>query len=105
MSGHAAKHTSIIIMQHSKAHICGEIKQYESELKHIVFLVFYLMLFFIQKALFFLKTPLKLDMSLQGYDLLKGCQNNRKQKAFIWLYLQINICEFRLIILDHITYI
>ncbi len=47
------------------------------------------------------KTPLKLDMSLQSYDLLNGCQNNRKQKDLFPLFgININICKFRLILID-----
>ena len=44
-------------------------------------------------------------MSFQSYDPLEGCQNNRKQKDLfpVWLYLQINICKFRPILLDHTT--
>ena len=44
------------------------------------------------------KTPLKLDMSFQSYDLLKGFQNNGKQKD-----LNQYICKFRLNLLDHTT--
>ena len=75
--------------------------------KHHIF-SFQLAVIFLSKSYIMQKTPLKLDMSFQSYDLLKGCQNNRKQKdlfPFFGSYLQINIYEFRLILLDHTTYI
>ncbi len=56
------------------------------------------------------KTPLKLDMSLQNYDLLKGCQNNRKQKDLFPLFGSIsksvfaNSDSFRLIIPQFISF-
>ena len=38
------------------------------------------------------------------YQQLKIFQNKRKQKEILcWLYLKINISDFRLILLDHIT--
>ena len=39
---------------------------------------------------------------------VEGCQKYKETKAiycFIWVYLKINISEFRLILLDHITYV
>ena len=71
--------------------ICGTIKQNGSEFQHITFLVFYLVLFLLgvilhSQSYILQKTPLKLDMSLQGYDQLKGCQNNRKQKDLFLLF-------------------
>ncbi len=48
------------------------------------------------------KTPLKLDKLWP----IERLSNNRKQEGFIsfvWFYLQINICKFRLILLDPIT--
>ena len=53
------------------------------------------------------KTPLKLVDWFQRYEQLKDAENNRKQNTFfcfVWLYLKINISDFRLILLDHITY-
>ena len=70
------------------------------------YLVFLLDVILHSKCYVLQKTPLKLGMTFQSYDLLKGCQNNRKQKDLFPLfgYLQINICNFRLILLDHITF-
>ena len=42
--------------------------------------------------------------SFQRYEQMKGAKNNRKQKTFSALFLKINISDFRLILLDHITY-
>ncbi len=70
--------------------ICETIKQHESELENIIYLVFYLMLFSFQRATFCKKNPLKLDMSFQSYDLLKGHQNNRKQKDLFPLFGSIS---------------
>ena len=37
--------------------------------------------------------------------LVEGFTKQQKTKEiFAWLYLKINICEFQLILLDHITY-
>ena len=52
------------------------------------------------------KTQLKLVNWFQRYEPLKDAKNNRKTKdifCFVWLYL-INISDFRLILLDHITF-
>ena len=55
------------------------------------------------------KAPLKLVNWFQRYEQLKDAKNNRKQKTFsehsVWLYLKINISDFWLILLDHITYV
>ena len=54
------------------------------------------------------KTPMKLVNWFQRYEQLKGTKNNRKQKkifCFVWLYLKIYISDFRLILLDNITYL
>ena len=53
------------------------------------------------------KTPLKLDIWFQRYGQLKDCKNNKKPNdimSFVWLYLKINISDFRLILLDHTTF-
>ena len=42
------------------------------------------------KIFVLLKTPLKLDMSVQSYDLLKGCQNNREQKDLFPLFGRVS---------------
>ena len=50
-----------------------------------------------------LKTP-KLSIRLQRYSHFSDAHNNkiqRKLNTFYWLYLKINISEFRLILLDH----
>ena len=51
------------------------------------------------------QTPLKLVNWFQRYRQLQDCKNNRSKDitCFDWLYLKINICEFWLILLDHIT--
>ena len=54
------------------------------------------------------KTPLKSVNCFQRYEQLKDAKNNGKQKTFsalVWLYLKINISDFRLILLDHITFV
>ena len=54
------------------------------------------------------KTPLKLVNWFQRYEQLKDQKTNRKQKHifyFVWPYLKINSSEFRLILLDHITFL
>ena len=52
------------------------------------------------------KTPQRLGNWFQRYKQLKDWTNNKKYKkfGFVWLYLKNSICEFRLILLDHITY-
>ncbi len=45
---------------------------------------------FHSKSYILLKTPLKSDMSFQSYYLLKGCQNNRKQKDLFPLFSSIS---------------
>ncbi len=57
-----------------------------------------------------LKTPLESVQWFQGYEQLKGSQNNRKQKKFTSFsgyispgYLTINAADFRLIPLDRNT--
>ena len=53
------------------------------------------------------KTKLKLVNWFQRYEQLKDTKNKRKRKtfsAFAWLYRKINISDFRLILLEHITY-
>ena len=70
--------------------ICGMIKQNESELKHIIFFSFLLGVMLHSKSYVLQKTPLKLDLSFQSYDLLKCCQNNRKQKDLFPLFGSIS---------------
>ncbi len=69
---------------------CGAIKQNKSEHQHIIVLVFYFVLFSISKSYLLQKTSLKLDMSFLSYDLLKDCQNNRKQKYLFPLFGSIS---------------
>ena len=58
--GHSISHVTWLVCSDSFIEtICGEIKQNESELEHIIFLVFYLMLFSIQRASF-AENPIKI---------------------------------------------
>ncbi len=41
-------------------------------------------------------------MTYMYWKIVKTIEN--KRISFVWLYLLINICEFRFILLDHITY-
>ncbi len=86
----------------------GEIK-HESELKLIIFLVFYILdVIFHSKSYTLQKTSIKLDMSLQSYGLLKGSQNNRKQKDLLPFFGSISKsilivnCDSFCLIIPHI---
>ena len=53
------------------------------------------------------KTPLNLVNWFQRYEQLKEAKKKQETKdifCFVWLYLKISISDFRLILLDHITY-
>ena len=82
--------------------ICWAIKQNESELEQINIFSFLLYVILHSKSYILLKTSLKLDMSIQSYDLLKGCQNStrkeNKRTYFLCLALSPNQ-YFRLICL------
>ncbi len=69
---------------------CGAIKQNESGIwAHHIF-SFLLGVIFYSKSYILQKTPFKLDMSFQSYDMLKGCRNNRKQKDLFSLFGSIS---------------
>ena len=54
-----------------------------------------------------LKTPYTLSIWFQRYSHFGDAQNNKMQGklSYHWLYLKINNSEFRLILLDHITFV
>ena len=91
-------------MPFDKRMICGVIKQNQSEVDQIQFLIFLSNCMHHFNSYILQKTPLKLVNWFQRYEKLKDAKNNRKQETFVWLYLKINISDFRLILLDHITY-
>ena len=68
---------------------CETIKQNESEIENNI-LSFLLDVILLSNSYILQKTPLKLDMSFQSYDLLKGHQNNRKQKDLFPLFGSIS---------------
>ena len=52
-----------------------------------------------------IQTPLESEIWLQNYEQFIKSENNIKQKnLFICQYLKNNICDIRLIPLDHVTY-
>ena len=52
-----------------------------------------------------MKTPQRLGNWFQRYQQLKDWTNNKKQKKLSALFgCKNSICEFRLILVDHITY-
>ena len=58
------------------------------------------------KSHILLKSPSKLNVWSQRYSRFSAGQNNKNPKEieyYYLLYLKINISEFRLILLDHIT--
>ena len=47
----------------------------------------------------------QLVLKIQAVKGLQKQQETKKLNCFVCLYLKISICEFRLILLDHITYV
>ena len=53
-----------------------------------------------------LKTPPILNIRIQSYSYFSSKQSKTKEiERYYWRYLKINISEFRLILLDHVTYV
>ena len=76
-------------------YICGVIKQNQSEVGHIQF-----------TASYFAENPIEIEQPVQKISAFKEFPKQKETKgntSFVWLYLKINISDFRLILLDHIT--
>ena len=99
--------TSLLPSQPKPVPICGVIKQNQSLSQSNSVFIFptncmhHVHIYILQNI------SLKLVIRFQRYEQLKDAKNNRKQDifCFVWLYLKINISDFRLILLDHITFI
>ncbi len=76
---------------------CWVIKQNESELEHIIFLVSTWCYPPVKELL--QKTPIKSDMSLQLSKVVKTTENTKGFISFVWHDLQINL-HFRLMLLE-----
>ena len=46
-----------------------------------------------------------LNFVLNSWRIEQTTRNKRSYNGFVWLYLKNSICKFRLILLDHVTYI
>ena len=58
--------------------------------------------------LHFAENPIEIEQPVQKISAIKEFPKQKETKgntSFVWLYLKINISDFRLILLDHITYI
>ncbi len=63
--------------------------------------------YFTFKELHFAENPIKIGDTIPKLWPIERLSKQWKTKvliSFVWLYLQINICEFRLILLDHTTF-
>ena len=91
--------------------ISGVIKQNQakSEVGHIQFSVSYWI--WIVTNIFkatFCRNPIEIEQPVQKISAIKEFPKQKETKgniSFVWLYLKINISDFWLILLDHITYI
>ena len=83
------------------------IKQNEFEVGQIQFSVFWLTAYSIWKATFSNRLHWKWSISSKDTGSWRVAKTigNKEIICFVWLYLKIDICEFRLILLDHITYV
>ena len=82
------------------------IKQNQSEVGHIQFSVSYWIVTSIYKAAF-CRNPIEIEQPVQKISAIKEFPKQKETKGntyYVWLYLKINISDFRLILLDHITY-
>jgi len=82
------------------------IKQNQSEVGHIQFSVSYWIVTSICKATL-AENSIEIEQPVQKISAIKEFPKQKETKgntSFVWLYLKINISDFRLILLDHITY-
>ena len=87
--------------------ICDAIRQNESKVTLTNFLVFCMVVLGIFYAMFSRNPSENWLVSSPEVQAVEGFAKQEKTKDFFpfnWLYLRINICKFRLILLDHITY-
>ena len=90
----------------SKTRICSVIKQNESEVSQIQFSFFWLCLYIICKASFYSKLHWNCLIGSKNTGSWRVAKTigNKEINYFVWLHLEISICKFWLILLDHITY-
>ena len=87
--------------------ICGVIKQNQSEVGQIQFSFFLLTVCTIFTATF-AENSIEIGKLFPEIQRVEGCQKQQETKdifCFVWLYLKINISDFRLILLVHIKYV
>ena len=86
-------------------YICDVIKQNQSKVGQIQFVFYYLFAPFSQ--LHFAENSIEIDQLVLKIWVVEVCQKQWETKdifCFVWLYLKINISDFRLILLDQIKY-
>ena len=81
--------------------ICDALKQNESEIMYITLLVFFIVVSGISNVTVSCKPHKSWLISFRDTRRWRFCC---KHFPFVWLYLKINICEFRINLLDRTTY-